>query len=108
MSTILDTFRTDIIGAADKTTARFEEASRAGESHTVVLRSLIAKAGLFVAIDPSGEMHIIKGRRVLERIVANDFTQPVVIGAVYVREPEEAEAMKLVFGDEAPGLRVVQ
>lgn len=71
--------------------------------HTEHLRSLIESSDIFFGILPDGGTWIVKGEAMLERIASGllGTTPTVAIGALHVREAEEAEAMRIVFGDEA-------
>ena len=75
------------------------------KAHTATLQRMIAAADVFYGLLPDGGKWLVKGDARLNVIASGAVSVPMAIGAVNVRSPEEAEAMRLVFGDGSTNMR---
>lgn len=97
----MNTAGPDIVKLATDTTLRISKLPTAREQ-TAALRRHIEASDVFVGVVREGDGEhrvLVKGRRVLEDIVASGRPRTVVQGAIFVSCAEEAIAMRHVFGD---------
>lgn len=91
----------DIVRLAAKTTLLISKLPTAKEQ-TAALKRCIVASDVFVGIVAEGDGEhriLVKGHKILEDIVASAGLHIMTQGAIFVSCPEEALAMRHVFGD---------
>lgn len=89
-----------LVEQANATKAEFEGVPV--REHTKVLKRLIDAADVALGIYfNAGNLgiHVIKGQRVVEAVASAREGLPATVRVIHVRDPEEAEAMRRVYGD---------